>query len=349
MRKLKLLVYLISFIGLTAVGIYWSIEHYQLKQGALQSLSHLSQLGTHTKLLLLLLYLALYVTDIWRYQVLAAALGRRIGFFTGLEVSIANDFFSWITPGAAMGAPAATYVLGKKGMPWDVAGIICFAKSMLGSAILVIMALAILILNLGPSMPSALIAILIWGFSVILLIIGVPIIAAIRLSASVALISSWEARLASGNNRFIKVKHYTRALLVILRQSIERLAKLESNAAWIVKVSLIHIPYILVFAGMLTIILWDFSRSYSSIALFGSIEYLAFTYVAPTPGAAGLSEASAAGFFSQLLSPAQALVAVILFRACTIYLHIAVGMIYITFKSGITIILRGKKNSNATA
>jgi len=346
MGKLKLILYIVSFIGLTAAGIYWSIDHYQLQQAAQLALRHLMQLGTHTKFLLLFLYLMLYVTDIWRYQVLAAALGRRIGFFAGLEVSIANDFFSWITPGAAMGAPAATYVLGKKGLPWDIAGIICFAKSMLGSAVLVMMALLLLLFKLGPSMPNALIAILLWGFSIILLIIVVPIAAASRLSKSVALINRWERGLTQGRARYVKVKYYLCSFLTILKQSIERLAKLESSPAWLIKVSLVHIPYILVFSGMLAIILWDFAGSYSALGLYGAIEYLAFTYVAPTPGAAGLSEASAAGFFSQMLTPGQALVAVLLFRACTIYMHILVGVIYITLKSGITVILWGGDKSN---
>jgi len=334
------------FLGLTYIGVWWSITHYQLDQNLLNGFRQLS--GT-TLLILLMLYLMLYVTDIWRYQVLAKAMRQRIGFLTGLEASVANDFFSWITPGAALGAPAAIYVLGKKGMAWDVASIICFGKSMIGSAVLLIAALVLLMLGLAPPMPGELIALLLWGFSIVVLIVVVPLLAAMRLEFSLAMIASLELKLNKRLAAESRTKHFFAQLLALFRNSIQRLAQLESNPKWIVAISLVHIPYLLVFAAMLTYLLWTFSNGYTWYSFYGAIEYIAFTYVAPTPGAAGLSEATAAVFFSQLVTPAQALLAVLVFRASTVYLHIVVGLIYVTVKSGITIVLRDRTQPDSLA
>jgi len=340
MKQFKLLLYLGLFIGLTLVGVFWSIRHYQLDVNLLLGFSQLSVAGI---IVLFVLYLLLYVTDIWRYQVLARALGQTIRFKTGVEVSIANDFFSWITPGAALGAPAAIYVLAKKGMAWDVASIICFAKSMLGAGLLVLMALVILILDLGPPMPSEWLALLIWGFTIILLVIGIPIVAAMRLSQTLTIISQWRSKLNTWKYAERKSGKWLAKLIDVFQQSVERLAKFESSWRQIIAVSLIHLPYLLVFTGMLSLLLWEFTGSFSLPAFLGSLDYIAFTYVAPTPGAAGLSEASAASFFSQVATPAQALIAVLLFRASTVYLHIVVGLIYISYKSGVIIVLRGNR------
>ena len=339
MKQLKLIVYLSVFLSLTIIGVFWAIGYYHL-DAQLQTSFH--QLSNKTLLLLVLLYLMLYVTDIWRYQVLAKALGQRIRFLTGLEVSIANDFFSWITPGAALGAPAAIYVLGKKGMAWDIASIVCFGKSMIGSGVLIVAALLFLLFELGPPMPGELIALLIWGFSIVLLIILVPLLAATRLPQSLSFIAAIESRLDQARPPLAVVADWLKRLLNLFRLSVQRLAKLESTPRWIVAITLIHIPYLLVFAAMLVLLLGEFAASFSWKSVYGAIEYIAFTYVAPTPGAAGLSEASAAGFFSQLVSPAQALAAVLMFRACTIYLHIVVGLIYVSLKSGVIIVLRAK-------
>jgi uncharacterized membrane protein YbhN (UPF0104 family) len=65
-----------------------------------------------------------------------------------------------------------------------------------------------------------------------------------------------------------------------------------------------------------------------------SIVYAAFTYVAPTPGGAGLSEAAATVFYGSILSAHDAMLVVLLFRALTFYLHIVVGVIYVGIIGG---------------
>jgi len=336
----KLIIYLGLFLGLTLLGILWSVTQYDLDA---EILLGFQQLKTSAFLVLGLLYLLLYVTDIWRYQVLARALGQHISFMTGLEVSVANDFFSWITPGAAMGAPAAIYVLGKKGMNWEFASIVCFGKSMIGSAILLIGALLLLFFGLAPPMSNELVALLLWGFTIVVLILVLPILAAIWLDRSIRTISTLELKLERNSGIPYQLKNIIKRLISIFKDSIQRLGKLESNWRWLFAVTLVHIPYLLVFSAMLTFILWEFTGNFAVSGFYGAVEYIAFTYVAPTPGAAGLSEATAASFFAQLVTPAQALLAVLLFRAMTVYMHLLVGFIYVSIKSGIIIVLRDSR------
>ena len=71
--------------------------------------------------------------------------------------------------------------------------------------------------------------------------------------------------------------------------------------------------------------------------------FLAFTYVAPTPGGAGLSEAAAGTFFGALLSPADCLWVVVFFRSLTLYGHIVFGMLYLLTIGGIREIITRPK------
>jgi uncharacterized membrane protein YbhN (UPF0104 family) len=60
-----------------------------------------------------------------------------------------------------------------------------------------------------------------------------------------------------------------------------------------------------------------------------SLVYLCFVFAMPTPGGAGPSEAAAVAMFGDLLPADDALAAVILFRAATFYLQLAIGVLYL--------------------
>ena len=75
----------------------------------------------------------------------------------------------------------------------------------------------------------------------------------------------------------------------------------------------------------------------------GDVLQVAFTYVLPTPGGSGLSEGTAEAFFGQLLSPQGAVMAVLLFRALTFYLHILVGLVYLPVVGALRGVLEGRR------
>jgi uncharacterized membrane protein YbhN (UPF0104 family) len=71
-----------------------------------------------------------------------------------------------------------------------------------------------------------------------------------------------------------------------------------------------------------------------------SVVFLGFQYLAPTPGAAGIGEATASPFFGALLSPDNAFLTVVLFRALTFYLHVIIGAVYLPIMGGVQDFLR---------
>ncbi|HWO20034.1 MAG TPA: lysylphosphatidylglycerol synthase domain-containing protein, partial [Kofleriaceae bacterium] len=64
-----------------------------------------------------------------------------------------------------------------------------------------------------------------------------------------------------------------------------------------------------------------------------ALIYLCFVFAMPTPGGAGPSEAVAAWFFGDLLDPADAIAVVVVFRASTFYLQLAIGALYLPLRS----------------
>ena len=78
----------------------------------------------------------------------------------------------------------------------------------------------------------------------------------------------------------------------------------------------------------------EFGAAPASEAAAVSLVYLGFIYVAPTPGASGLSEATALTFFGSLVDPPSAVMVVFLFRFITLYLHLVVGIVYLSIVGG---------------
>ncbi|MBI3038571.1 flippase-like domain-containing protein [bacterium] len=74
-----------------------------------------------------------------------------------------------------------------------------------------------------------------------------------------------------------------------------------------------------------------------------STVYVGFTYVAPTPGAAGLAEASGAAFFRGILPEKKAVLVVLLFRVLTSYFQVVFGLIYLGFVGCVKEILQKKQ------
>jgi uncharacterized membrane protein YbhN (UPF0104 family) len=60
-----------------------------------------------------------------------------------------------------------------------------------------------------------------------------------------------------------------------------------------------------------------------------ALIYLCFVFAMPTPGGTGLSEAAAGVFFADLVAPPDAIVIVVVFRASTFYLQLAIGVVWL--------------------
>ncbi len=303
-----------------------------------RDLGRLLTLPWPTVLLLAVLCAGLYASDAVRYRLLGEAVGTPVGWRTALETSIANYFFGWITPGGAFGAPAAVVVLARR-VPWDAAAVIAFGKSITGSAFILLLAFTALAAGIGPSFGSEIRWILAVGTGVVTLTLAIPMIGAFLPRRSMAWIDRRSARFgAAGHDS--ATSRAIRAAARGLRSAVERLARLRAGGvALVVKLGLAHLAFYIAFIGVAVVLAMALGADSWLDAIGVSTVFLAFSYVAPTPGGAGLSEATALIFYGSLLPPPEAVAVVLLSRALTFYLQIAVGAVYLPLAGGIREIL----------
>lgn len=270
--------------------------------------------------LLALLVPAVYALDALRYRVIGAAAGAPIGWAAALEASVANFFFSWLTPGAAMGAPAAIVTLGRRGVPLAAAGLVAFGKSATGTLALLALAFLALALGLGPA-PDTLVGPLATGAFVVTAALALPVAAA-RLPRLRAWLGrprpGWRGRLAAG-----------------VGDAAARLAGLRPGAYLLIFIS--HLLYFAAFIGVAVVAVGALGGQPLAQVAGASTVFTAFSYVAPTPGGAGLTEGAAGVFFGALVGPGRAVAAVLLVRGLTFYLQIGVGLVYVLAAGGLRI------------
>lgn len=327
------MLFVLVFVALAGAGIAWGVHASGVAPGDLASLW---SLPVETLVGLLAACLALYGADMIRYRAFGAAIGERVTWRAALDATVANFFFSWVTPGAALGAPAAIVMLGRRGVSWEGAMLIAFGKSLTGTAVLVGLAFLALALGLGPALDRSAVIVLATGTGIFVILLLIPIIGALWPRRMLAGIDRGERFL--GGRRWLagpRASRIVTRLCATLRGAVERLAKLRERGAMVPLVLLAtHVLYLGVFVAIAVVLARAFGAASLARAIGISTVYAAFTYVAPTPGGAGLSEAAATLFYGGILAPRDAVIVVLLFRALTFYLHIAIGVIYLGIVGG---------------
>jgi uncharacterized protein (TIRG00374 family) len=327
----RLGVFLLLFVGLAGAGIAWGVRSSGVVPG---DLGVLWELPSGVLAALGVLCVGLYGVDMARYRVFGRAIGERVSWRAALDATIANFFFSWITPGAALGAPAAIVMLGRRGVSWDGAALIAFGKSLTSTFVLVALAFAALAAGLGPALDRSAVIVFAIGTGVVAALLLVPIAGAL-----------WPAATTRGVDRFEAwlVRRFTgeRARRVVargaagLRSAVAKLAQLRAGGpAMPAAILAAHLAYLAVLVAIAVVLARAFGAESLALAIGISTVYAAFTYVAPTPGGAGLSEAAATVFYGAILAPRDCVLVVLLFRALTFYLHIVVGVIYLGVVGG---------------
>jgi uncharacterized protein (TIRG00374 family) len=337
----RLVAFVILFVLLAAAGIAWGVHHAGVTPGDLRVVG---KLPTTTIAMLVCLCLAMYTTDMVRYRVFGRAVGEHVTWQAALDASVANFFFSWITPGAALGAPAAIVMLHRRGVSVEGATLIAFGKSLTGTAVLVLIAFAALALGYGPNLDRAAIVVLATGTGVLGAMLLVPIVGALAPRATTAGIDRVE-RWLSRRRAFAgpRGQRFVAQSGAALRRTVDKLAQLRRGGSAVpVALALSHIVYLAVLVTIAVVLAVSFGAP-TGDAVGISIVYAAFTYVAPTPGGAGLSEAAATVFYGSVLPAHDAMLVVLLFRASTFYLHIVIGVVYLGIVGGARQIMeRGK-------
>jgi uncharacterized protein (TIRG00374 family) len=325
----KLVAWVALFACLTIAGSIWAISRAPIDADALWAV--IGALPLQTLVLLVALCVGIYATDALRYRALGAAIDAKVTWRAAIDTSVANFFFSWITPGSTFGAPATIYMLGRRGVPWDAAVAIAFAKAFTGVAVIVIASFVFVALGLGPDYDGGVFAVVLFGGAVFAALFGVLAVAAFRPEPAKrvsARIYGWLGRRFRGGKRLASAGAVT-------ARSIDRLALLRSRGlAPIAYLVLTHAIYFAMFAGVGVVLLDAFGCDADVRAFAAVVVYVAFTYLAPTPGGAGFAEAMALPFFGPLLPPEQAVMFVLCFRGLTLYLQVGFAIPYMVIVGG---------------
>jgi len=308
---------LAGFAGLTMLGAIWAAP----PTGAItRSLRELAALGPAALAVLGVLAIAVVVAEMLRFFVIGRALGVRVSARAALDATIANNLMTWISPGGLLGEPAAVYVLGRRGVAWDAALVICFGKFATSFAFIMGLACVLLALGFGPHVATWAIAPIAATVALGVVLIGTLVVGAVWPAAAHRRIDAIAARLA-------RWPRASRAIASSARGAIDRLAAFgRGGAPGRLAILASHLIYYGAYVGLLVALAAMFdARSLAAIIPLAVI-YQGFTYIAPAPG---IPEAGAAAFFGGVLGDADAFVVVLLFRALTAYFQIALGLVYL--------------------
>ncbi|MBK9033931.1 MAG: flippase-like domain-containing protein [Myxococcales bacterium] len=280
--------------------------------------------------------LATYLADVVRYRAVGRAIAVTVPWRAALDTSVANFFFSWLTPGSTFGVPATIYMLGRRGVPWDATVAIAFAKAFTGVAVLVVVALAMVALGLGPRYDGRLVATVVFGGAVFTALCAALVLAAVRPRPAqrvVARVFGWLGRRARG-------AHWVEAAERVTHDAVDRLARLRTGgAAPLARLALAHVAFFGATTAAGVALMTAFGGAVDVATVCAVVVYLAFTYLAPTPGGAGFAEAMAVPFFGPLVADGQAVAFVLCFRGLTLYVQIVFAAPYMLIVGGVGEIL----------
>jgi uncharacterized protein (TIRG00374 family) len=320
-----------GFVALTALGLWWAAP----PSGAVErSLHELAALGPAALALLAAFALAVVAAEVLRFLVIGRALGVRVTPRAALDATIANNLMTWISPGGLLGEPAAVYMLGRRGVAWDAALVICFGKFATSFAFIMGLACVLLALGYGPHIATWAVAPIAATVGLGVVLIGTLVVAAIWPQAAHRRIDALEARLARW---FPRASRAIAASAREARSAIDRLAGFgRSGAPGRLAILGTHVAYYGAYVGLLVALAAMFDARGLAAIIPLAIIYQAFTYIAPAPG---IPEAGAAAFFGGLLGDADAFVVVLLFRALTAYFQVVLGLIYLPIVGALRAIL----------
>jgi uncharacterized membrane protein YbhN (UPF0104 family) len=321
-RAVRLAAFSIVFAALVAMGIAWvapSREELSATSAQLRALpaSVIALLGFFA--------LAGFGVEMLRFVTFARLVGVKLGWRAALETTIANHLFSWIMPGPSVGEPVAVYVLVKHGVPVEEAAVLTFAKLLTSIAFIFGITFVLIVAGVGPALPSWVAIALAAAAGGAALCVSAMLVGAARPKGAIALV-----------DRALPVKW----LAARAKRSIELVGAAKIDWRGALAALVVHALYYAVFIAPLVTLAVALGAPAAKTAS-AAIVYQGVVYLAPTPGGAGVGEATATLFFGGLLPPASAFVVVIVFRALTYYLHIVVGFVALPFSRAVREFLRG--------
>jgi uncharacterized protein (TIRG00374 family) len=283
-----------------------------------------------------------WILDAVRIQVLAAALGGRLGFLTALKITLVGAFAACVTPFDTGGEPLQVYLLHKQGFEPGESTAIITLKSLISALARLFLVLLIptwyLIRRRAWALPKGLETALFIGLLVYVFFFGLAVFFAaypeyIRVIMDRALNNRFMGKFISKSTADTVMEHvekgvcdFRAALSMFLRErrSVLILISLLSLVSWAIA---FFIP-VLILQGL------GIAPPFAETMAIAGIFYLAAAY-APTPGSSGAAELSLAALFGSIVPFPLLGVFVLLWRSVTYYLTLIVG--------GVTLLLTYNK------
>ncbi len=338
--RLGLLVAL--FVTLTVAGVWWALPPREVLAETWRQLAGFS-FGRVA--FLLSLAVGLIGAEMVRLIVFGRALGVPVSIRAALDATIADNFFSWLTPGAAFGYPSAIFMLARHGVPWSLAALIVFGQFVTGFAFIMALTSLALAFGFGPAVvPWAAASFAVASGFVASMAAGL-VLAAFWPERSERSVRRLEARMLSW--RFARGALVRRLVSRVSAEVCAGILKLgdyrRAGAPGVTGILLSHVAYYSAFIGVFIAGADAFgAKSWTSLVP-SAVIYQGFLYVAPTPGGAGLGEATANVFFGEALPGGAAFAAVMLYRSLTFYLHVVIGLVYLPAIGALGRILRARE------
>ena len=311
------------FLTLTAIGLVFVLYRSSFA-GSINSLS-----GFRWQFLLLALSLVLFdwLLAGLRIYVFASRLQPGISFVGCIRAGLANIFMGGITPSQTGGGPGQIYVLYKEGMPVFDAMVVSFLGAFLGTVLFLPLCSLFFLVFFDPVVVDFRLQYLLQGsfaiFAFFIALAGAGLVSpgfVKRATRSVAglipPLNRWLERMAYLNAADELVDRYNRMMKYFLR---------KGKSAFVIGFILSAAIYINKFT-----IAWVVLRGLGIDAPYLEVIYtqlilIMIFYFAPSPGAAGLAEISAAAVMKGIV-PAEFVGAyVLLWRLFTLLIGLAAG------------------------
>jgi uncharacterized protein (TIRG00374 family) len=275
--------------------------------------------------------LGLVAAEAVRIAVIAQLVGASVGPRDAWDAAVANHLMTAITPQVGLGEPTVAYLLGKRGVAWDAAVAIPFIKFATSLALVFALGAGLVLGGLGPPVERWIAA---SGLALFVAIATVTT-GVLALCTRPALARRWidALRRWCGRRRvFAAASAQARiaSAAEVATRMIDRLDRVR-RTTWRAAATLcaVHLLYYAAYVAPLVGLAFVLGDPPFVAIVTRALIYLCFIFAMPTPGGTGLSEAAAGVFFADLVAPADAIVIVVVFRASTFYLQLAIGVVWL--------------------
>jgi uncharacterized protein (TIRG00374 family) len=310
------------FVGLTVAGLLVLLALGKL-EGTLEHMRHLLPWALAVGLAQAAFDVVAGGARIW---LLTRAFGHRIGIGPAIVANGGNIFLGGLTPSQTGGGVAQLYVLIRGGTPLNVA-MIASLVGFLGTAVaLLAAALVVATVDVSVQLPAGLLAFS-WGtVGLFLVVVGLFAVSVPRpevyrggLRRCLARVPGLRSRL-QGSRRLLRLERTLEDFSTLMRRA-------GRHHPWKIaaSVALSALIYLNKFVlGWVVLAGLGVAAPFGQVLYLQAMQYL-IVYFAPTPGASGLAEVSAAAIMHPLMAGTRFGAFVLLWRTFSLYLPMLFG------------------------